>query len=132
MLSRCNVGDIIRAYFVFRCNVLANDVELLCPNLLVFISLMDLCRYERLNDLKKLNRDLKTLLSVDGRGMGESDFVTLLSSDENRREFAETTTSLLRQRNFDGFNVEFPNAISHEVALFCGVSSSNYTSPIYV
>ena len=93
---------------------------------------MGLCRYERLNDLKKLNPDLKTLLSVVGRDMGESDFATLLSSGENRREFAETTTSFLRQMNFDGFNVEFPNAISNEVALLCGVSSSNYTLPIYV
>ena len=91
-----------------------------------------LCRYERLNELKKLNPELKTLLSVDGRGMGEDDFSALLSSGENRQEFAETTTSFLRQMNFDGFNVEFPNVISNEVALLCGVSSSKCTSPIYV
>jgi len=74
-------------------------------------------RYERFNNLKKLNPHLKTLLSVGGRDVSMENVVTLLSSDENRREFIETSIAFLRRTNFDGLDLNFPyTAASSRIA----------------
>ena len=81
-------------------------------------------RYERFNNLKKLNPHLKTLLSIGGRDVSMENVVTLLSSDENRREFIETSIAFLRRTNFDGLDLNFPYAASSEIA---AVYTHNFT-----
>ena len=64
-------------------------------------------RYERLNDLKKSNVGLRTLLAVGGWNFGTSIMTQMLSKDANRAEFVATTVTFLRERNFDGLDVDF-------------------------
>ena len=68
---------------------------------------MPCSRYERLNDLKKKKAGLKTLLAVGGWNFGTTVMTQMLSTDANRAEFVASTVTFLRERNFDGLDVDF-------------------------
>lgn len=63
--------------------------------------------YERLNNLKVLNPALKTLLAVGGWNFDIDLMTNMLATAENRLEFIVTTIIYLRDRNFDGFDLDF-------------------------
>ena len=64
-------------------------------------------RYERINDLKKSNTKLKTLLAVGGWNFGTTIMTQMLSTDVSRAEFVGSAVTFLRERNFDGLDVDF-------------------------
>ncbi|XP_025081745.1 acidic mammalian chitinase-like [Pomacea canaliculata] len=63
--------------------------------------------YERFNQLKNLNPALKTLLAVGGWNMGSEPFTQIVQSPSNRREFITQSIEFLRQRNFDGLDLDW-------------------------
>ncbi|XP_077458264.1 chitinase, acidic.1 [Stigmatopora argus] len=67
-------------------------------------------QYTRLNNLKKFNPALKTLLSVGGTVNGMSPFISMVAKAENRAAFIKSALSFLRTHNFDGLNLawEYP------------------------
>ncbi|XP_045214152.2 chitinase-like protein 3 isoform X3 [Mercenaria mercenaria] len=63
--------------------------------------------YGRVNNLKQLNPELKTLLGVGGWMMGSKDFSKLAAGRIARKIFAKTTAKFLRDRNFDGLTIDW-------------------------
>lgn len=64
-------------------------------------------RYDRVNNLKQMNPEMKTLLGVGGWMMGSKDFSRLAASRIARRLFAKTSAKFLRDRNFDGLTIDW-------------------------
>ncbi|XP_057701810.1 chitinase, acidic.1 isoform X2 [Corythoichthys intestinalis] len=67
-------------------------------------------QYARLNNLKKFNPALKTLLSVGGTVNGMSPFIAMVARPESRAAFIKSAIGFLRTHNFDGLNLawEYP------------------------
>ncbi len=66
-----------------------------------------LWRYKRFTDLKKKAPHLKTLLAVGGWNMGVATMSAMLATAGNREEFITTSIQYLRDRNFDGLDLDF-------------------------
>ncbi|CAG2111636.1 unnamed protein product [Medioppia subpectinata] len=66
--------------------------------------------YERVVDLKKQNPNLSVLLAVGGWSFGTERFKVMSSNRYNRQVFIFSAMDYLRQRNFDGLDLdwEFP------------------------
>ena len=60
-----------------------------------------------MNDLKKKNKNLKTLLAVGGWNFGTAKMTAMLKSKAKRYQFAKTSIKFLRERNFDGLDLDF-------------------------
>ncbi|XP_060571114.1 chitotriosidase-1-like [Ruditapes philippinarum] len=63
--------------------------------------------YNRLNDLKMKNPSLKTLLAVGGWNMASKPFTAMVATPASRREFATTSVQFLRDRKFDGLDLDW-------------------------
>jgi chitinase len=63
--------------------------------------------YERFNDLKATNPGFTTLLAVGGWNFGTEKMTAMLATKENREEFITTSIDFLRERNFDGLDLDF-------------------------
>ena len=70
-------------------------------------SIISECRYERFNDLKKTNPSLKTLLAVGGWNFGTAKMTSMLATAANRKEFVDTSITFLRERDFDGLDLDY-------------------------
>ncbi|CAH1794779.1 unnamed protein product [Owenia fusiformis] len=63
--------------------------------------------YEKFNDLKLQNPELKTLIAVGGWNFGTERMTAMLATPENRAEFVTTSIDFIRARNFDGLDLDF-------------------------
>ncbi|XP_060581856.1 chitotriosidase-1-like isoform X3 [Ruditapes philippinarum] len=63
--------------------------------------------YDRVNNLKQINPEMKTLLGVGGWMMGSKDFSKLASGRISRKLFAKTSVKFLRDRKFDGLAIDW-------------------------
>ena len=68
---------------------------------------MHIQRYERLNDMKQYNPEMKTLLAVGGWNFGTEEMTLMLSTPENRKKFIDSTIPFLRSYRFDGLDYDF-------------------------
>ncbi|XP_077429394.1 chitinase, acidic.1 [Vanacampus margaritifer] len=70
----------------------------------------DVQQFNSLNNLKKINPELKTLLSVGGTVNGMSPFIAMVARPESRAAFIKSAINFLRTHNFDGLNLawEYP------------------------
>lgn len=68
--------------------------------------------YERVTSLKLINPNLKVLLAVGGWSFGTEAFKTMAANKYNRQVFTFSAIEFLRERNFDGLDIdwEFPHA----------------------
>lgn len=66
--------------------------------------------YEKIIDLKKKNPSLKILLAVGGWSFGTQRFKDMASNRYNRQLFVFSALEFLRERKFDGLDLdwEFP------------------------
>ena len=64
-------------------------------------------RYAKVNDLKKQNPQLKTLLATGGWNAGSKPFSDMVATRTNRSEFVTSTIEFLRQRDFDGLDIDW-------------------------
>merc|ERR1712168_725505 len=63
--------------------------------------------YEQVINLKKKNRALKVMLAVGGGNFGTEPMTEMLQTYENRKEFIETSIVFLRDRGFDGLDLDY-------------------------
>ena len=64
-------------------------------------------RYERTTDLKKTHPHLKILIAVGGWNFGTAKMTAMLATAANRREFVTTSITFMRDRLFDGLDLDF-------------------------
>ena len=64
-------------------------------------------RYFDFNKLKDDNPHLKTLLSIGGQTAGSKDFLEIVRSEDNLRSFARNCIIYLRDRKFDGIDIDW-------------------------
>nr|CAI96027.1 Chit3 protein [Crassostrea gigas] len=63
--------------------------------------------YAKFNDIKLKNPTVKTLLAVGGWNMGSKPFTQMVKTPESRAEFTKSTIKFLRERNFDGLDLDW-------------------------
>ena len=64
-------------------------------------------RYTRTINLKQKSPGLKVLLAVGGWNFGMEAISLMLSTADNRNEFVQTSIPFLRNRGFDGMDLDF-------------------------
>ena len=64
-------------------------------------------RYERFNDLKKINPNLKTLLAVGGWNLASTPFTKMVATAESRQNFADHSVTFLKSNGFDGLDLDW-------------------------
>lgn len=64
-------------------------------------------RFDKVNELKQRDPNLKTLIAVGGWNMGSKPFTDMVGVARNRRMFINSAISFMRSRNFDGLDLDW-------------------------
>ena len=62
-------------------------------------------RYERFNNLKKINPNLKTLLAVGGWNLASAPFTKMVATTESHQDFADHSVTFLKSNSFEARNI---------------------------
>ena len=62
-------------------------------------------RYERFNNLKKINPNLKTLLAVSGWNLASAPFTKMVATAESHQDFADHPVTFLKCNSFEARNI---------------------------
>ena len=62
-------------------------------------------RYERFNNLKKINPNLKTLLAVSGWNLASAPFTQMVATAESHQDFADHSVTFLKSNSFEARNI---------------------------
>jgi chitinase len=87
----------------------------------------DTVNFRRLNNLKKINPQLKILISVGGWGWSEN-FSDAVLTPSSRKKFAQSNVTIVEEHNLDGVDIdwEYPG-MKGEDNVFRPVDKENFT-----
>ncbi|KAK3594099.1 hypothetical protein CHS0354_040866 [Potamilus streckersoni] len=85
-------------------------------------------RYYEFTELKKRNAGLVTLLSIGGQTAESAGFIQIVQSEENMRQFAKNCIRFLRDRKFDGLDIdwEYPDNFKNKYTQFLEVMQNEF------
>ncbi|CAH1790208.1 unnamed protein product [Owenia fusiformis] len=79
---------------------------------------VDLPNYNKFNDIKERNSNLKTLLSVGGHTAGTNQFIQMVATKKRRVKFILSAIDILRTYGFNGIDIDWEFPRSHDRAQF--------------
>jgi len=88
----------------------------------------DSTNFRKLNELKRINPDLKILISIGGWAWSEN-FSDAVLTESSRRMFAKSSVDIIRQFNLDGVDIdwEYPGMRGEEGNVFRPEDKQNFT-----
>lgn len=88
----------------------------------------DSVNFRKLNLLKKINPDLKILISIGGWAWSEN-FSDAVLTDSSRVKFARSAVNIIREYNLDGVDIdwEYPGMAGEEDNIFRKEDKENFT-----
>ena len=88
----------------------------------------DSTNFRKLNELKRINPDLKILISIGGWAWSEN-FSDAVLTESSRRKFAKSGVDIIRQFNLDGVDIdwEYPGMKGEEGNIYRAEDKENFT-----
>ena len=101
------IGDGIKNTLttVFFSSLLLFSINLWSSLLIINHLKMMFPRYERFNNLKKINPNLKTLLAVSGWNLASAPFTKMVATAESHQDFADHSVTFLKSNLFEARNI---------------------------
>ncbi|XP_042144784.1 chitinase-3-like protein 1 [Ixodes scapularis] len=106
-----HIDPFLCTHLVYTFAILENDLITAYDPYLDLTDNWGLGMYKKFNDLKRRNRDLKTIIAIGGWNEGSEKYSNMSKTAEGRKRFVDSVLEFLDRHGFDGLdlNWEYPS-----------------------